>query len=92
MQLITHLSSWYKESNITSTEYANLTTVIIKEVYFSDITTCSTMNDDRRFGRTYHIHSQKVKKKTIIKQLCYLLHVNLFPVQFFGTENRDMFY
>jgi hypothetical protein len=30
MQLITRLSSWYKESNITSTEYANLTTVIFK--------------------------------------------------------------
>jgi hypothetical protein len=70
-----------------------LTAVVMKGSIFWDITLCSPLKVNRRFGRVSSLHIQRRRKKPPWTRFaCYLFHAGLFLGLYFDPENEgDMF-
>jgi hypothetical protein len=62
-----------------------LTAVVMKSSIFWDITPCSTLNVNRRFGETYRLHFQGRKISRASTVTCY--HAGFLLGLFFDPED-----
>jgi hypothetical protein len=64
-----------------------LTAVVIKSTIFWDITPCSPLSVNRRFGGTHRFHLQGVKNKQVASLPAFSLFS--FSANFFDPEDGD---
>jgi hypothetical protein len=88
----------YNTRNLSLVRFEVLTVVVIKSTIFWDITPCSPLRVNRRFGGTYRLHLQCRKTSRAWNQsesrwqaeLCF--HAGFLLGLFFDPEDRgDMF-
>jgi hypothetical protein len=56
--MLLNKAAYVEETSLPFPQYGLLHTVVMKSTIFWNITLCSTLKFNRRFGRTYRLHFQ----------------------------------
>jgi hypothetical protein len=89
MNSVHNASSCFSKIHFNSIGFEVLTAVVVESSIFWDITPCSQLKVNQRFGRTYRLHLQG--RRSALLTTC--VHVGFLLGLFFDPEDRgDMFH